>query len=47
MNLDMVVEYFSSDSDDNKLIDELISVSKDSITLYKKNDNDVYQDIDL
>lgn len=47
MNLDMVLEYFSSDSDDNKLIDELISVSKDSITLYKKNDNDVYQDIDL
>lgn len=47
MNLDMVLEYFSSDYTGKKLIDELISVAKDSITLYKKNDNDVYQDIDL
>lgn len=49
MNLDMVIEYFSSDMHDNtkKLIDELISVSKDSITLYSKNENEIYKDIDF
>ncbi|MEI0518053.1 PTS sugar transporter subunit IIA [Brachyspira murdochii] len=49
VNLDMVIEYFSSDMHDNtkKLIDELISVSKDSITLYSKNENEIYKDIDF
>ncbi|WP_020004510.1 PTS sugar transporter subunit IIA [Brachyspira innocens] len=49
VNLDMVIEYFSSDMHDNtkKLIDELISVSRDSITLYSKNENEIYKDIDF
>ncbi|MBW5389557.1 PTS sugar transporter subunit IIA [Brachyspira hampsonii] len=49
MNLDMVLEYFSSDLDYNmkKFIDEIISVSKDSIALYSKNEYEIYADIDL
>lgn len=49
MNLDMVIEYFSSDIYHNmkKFIDEIISVSKDSITLYSKNNFDMYDDIDI
>lgn len=49
MNLDMVIEYFSSDLDYNikKFIDEIISVSKDSIALYSKNEAEIYADIDI
>ena len=49
MNLDMVIEYFSSDLHHNisKFIDEIISVSKDSIALYTKNESDMYADIDI
>lgn len=49
MNLDMVLEYFSSDLDYNisKFIDEIISVSKDSIALYTKNESEIYADIDI
>ena len=49
MNLDMVLEYFSSDLDYNlqKFIDEIISVSKDSIALYSKNESEIYADIDI
>ncbi|ASJ21602.1 PTS sugar transporter subunit IIA [Brachyspira hampsonii] len=49
MNLDMVLEYFSSDLDYNtkKFIDEIISVSKDSIALYSKNEFEIYADIDI
>ncbi|ANN63551.1 PTS sugar transporter subunit IIA [Brachyspira hyodysenteriae] len=49
MNLDMVIEYFSSDLYYNtkKFIDEIISVSKDSIALYSKNESEIYADIDI
>ncbi|ACN84365.1 PTS sugar transporter subunit IIA [Brachyspira hyodysenteriae] len=49
MNLDMVLEYFSSDLYYNtkKFIDEIISVSKDSIALYSKNESEIYADIDI
>ena len=49
MNLDMVIEYFSSDLHHNisKFIDEIISVSKDSIALYTKNESEIYADIDI
>ena len=49
MNLDMVIEYFASDVHDdiNKLINDIISVSRDSIVLYSKTFNEVYEDIDI
>lgn len=47
MNLDMVIEYFSSDVHDdvNKLINDIVSVSKDSIVLHSKIFSEIYQDI--
>ena len=47
MNLDMVIEYFASDVHDdvNKLINDIISVSKDSIVLHSKTFSEIYQDI--
>lgn len=47
MNLDMVIEYFSSDMNGNvkKFIEEIISVAKDSINLYSKNDKELYNDM--
>lgn len=49
MNLDMIIEYFTSDLyyNSKKFIDEIISVSKDSISLYSKNEYELYADINL
>ena len=47
MNLDMVIEYFASDVHDdvNKLINNIVSVSRDSIVLHSKTFSEIYQDI--
>lgn len=47
MNLDMVIEYFASDVHDdvNKLINDIVSVSRDSIVLHSKTFSEIYQDI--
>ena len=49
MNLDMVIEYFSSNISDNcdKLIEDIINVSRDSIILYSKNDDNEYPDVEI
>ena len=45
----MIIEYFTSDLyyNSKKFIDEIISVSKDSISLYSKNEYELYADINL
>lgn len=49
MNLDMVIEYFASDVHDDihKLIEDIVSVSRDSIVLHSKKVRDLYEDIEI